>query len=122
MKIEYANSDIQALFSDLEDVTGSKNLLQKKIGLQLTKKTKMRITQIKAAQTLQKYIDFHIGNPHTLTGDLDTYVGVDLDKHIRLIIQPVPPDTSAEALKICEVAKIIGIVDYHGGKNEWLIA
>lgn len=122
MELEFANSSIQEYFSDLCDIANSKNLLQKKIGSLLTKSTKKRIDQLKIAATFQKYLDFHIGNPHSLTGDLSSYFGVDLDKHTRLIIQPVPPDLSAEALKICETVRIIGIVDYHGDKNEWLIA
>lgn len=122
MELEFANSSIQEYFSDLCDIANSRNLLQKKIGPLLTKATKKRIDQLKIAATFQKYLDFHIGNPHSLTGDLSSYYGVDLDKHTRLIIQPVPPDLSAEALKICETVRIIGIVDYHGDKNEWLIA
>ena len=122
MEIEYVNATIQQYFSDLYDIPNSRNLLQKKIGLILTKNVAKRIDQLKAAETFQKYLDFHIGNPHSLTGDLSTYYGVDLDKNTRLIIQPIPPDLSAEALKICEKVMIIGIVDYHGDKNEWLIA
>ena len=122
MTITYANPKIQLLFSDLENVAGSKKLLQKQIGIDLAKMSKTRMKQLKAAKFFQNYLNNHIGNPHSLEGNLDTYFGVDLNSHIRLIIQPVPPDLSPEALKICETVKIIGIVDYHGGKNEWLIA
>lgn len=121
MELEYVNEKIQDYFSDLCDIANSKNLLQKKIGSMLAKTAKKRISQIKAATSFQKYLNFHIGNPHSLKGDLSSYYGVDLDKHTRLIIQPIPPDSTAEALKICEKAMIIGIVDYHGDKNEWLI-
>lgn len=122
MELEFANSSIQEYISDLCDIANSKNLLQKKIGLILTKATKKRINQLNVAVTFQRYLDFRIGSPHSLTGDLSGYYGVDLDSHTRLIIQPVPPDLSAEALKICETVRIIGIVDYHGDKNEWVIA
>ena len=122
MEVRYVNSNINTLFSDLFDIANSRNLLQKKIGPILTKKAKMRISHIKSSLTFQKYLDFHIGNPHSLKGDFAKYYGVDLDAHTRLIIQPDPPDLSSEALKICEKVVIIGIVDYHGDKNEWLIA
>lgn len=122
MELQYANESIQKYFSDLCDVANSQNLLQKRIGQILTKNAKKRIDHLKIAQTFQKYLDFHIGNPHSLKGDLSSYYGVDLDAHTRLIIQPIPPDLSSEALKICEKVKIIGIVDYHGDKNEWLIS
>lgn len=122
MTIVYANPKIQILFSDLENVAGSKKLLQKQIGIDLARMSKTRMKQLKAARFFKNYLDNHIGNPHSLEGNLDTFYGVDLNAHIRLIIQPVPPDLSPEALKTCETVKIIGIVDYHGGKNEWLIA
>lgn len=122
MTIIYANPKIQLLFSDLENVAGSKKLLQKQIGIDLTRMSKTRMKQLKAARFFKNYLDNHIGNPHSLEGNLNTFYGVDLNAHIRLIIQPVPPDLSPEALKICEIVNIIGIVDYHGGKNEWLIA
>lgn len=122
MEVIYENYLIQEYFSDLYSVANSRNLLQKKIGQTLAKKVKQRINQIKASATFQKYLNFHIGNPHGLKGNLFSCYGVDLDKHTRLIIQPVPPNLSSEALMICETAKIIGIVDYHGDKNEWLIS
>ena len=122
MTIIYENPKIQLLFSDLENVAGSKKLLQKQIGIDLARMSKTRMKQLKAARFFKNYLDNHIGNPHSLEGNLNTFYGVDLNAHIRLIIQPVPPDLSSEALKICEIVKIIGIVDYHGGKNEWLIA
>lgn len=122
MTIVYANPKIQILFSDLENVAGSKKLLQKQIGIDLARMSKTRMKQLKAARFFKNYLDNHIGNPHSLEGNLNTFYGVDLNSHIRLIIQPVPPDLSPEALKTCETVKIIGIVDYHGGKNEWLIA
>ena len=122
MEVENLNSNINTLLSDLFDIVDSRNLLQKKIGPILAKKTKMRISHLKSSSTFQKYLDFHIGNPHSLKGDFEKYYGVDLDAHTRLIIQPNPPDLSSEALKICEKVVIIGIVDYHGDKNEWLIA
>lgn len=122
MTIVYANPKIQILFSDLENVAGSKKLLQKQIGIDLARMSKTRMKQLKAARFFKNYLDNHIGKPHSLEGNLDTFYGVDLNAHIRLIIQPVPPDLSPEALKNCETVKIIGIVDYHGGKNEWLIA
>ncbi len=122
MEVQYANESVQEYFSDLCDIANSRNLLQKKIGSMLTKTAKKRISQIKAAATFQKYLNFNIGKPHSLKGNLSSYYGVDLDAHTRLIIQPVPPDLSSEALRICEKAMIIGIVDYHGGKNEWLVS
>lgn len=121
MNIEYSNTKMEILFSDLYNVSKSKNLLKKEIGIDLVKVIKKRLNQIYAATTFKMYLNLHVGNPHSLTGDFKQYYGVDLNKHVRLIIQPVPADQSAEALANCEITKIIGVVDYHGDKNEWLI-
>ena len=86
MEILYANQKIEELFSDLDSIASSRNLLQKQIGLMLSKKAKLRMNQLKAAETFQKYLDFHIGNPHSLKGGFAKFYGVDLDKHTRLII------------------------------------
>ena len=122
MELQYANEKIQEYFSDLENIAGAKNLLQKQIGFELAKMSKTRMKQLKAAKFFQDYLNNRIGKPHGLEGNLNTYYGVDLSSHVRLIIQPVPPDLSSEVLQVCGTVKIIGIVDYHGGKNEWLIS
>ena len=122
MKLEYENSKIEQYFSDLENIASSKKLLQKQIGLDLAKMAKKRMKQLKALKFFQDYLNNRIGHPHSLEGNLNACYGVDLNSHIRLIIQPVPPDLSSEALKNCGTVKIIGIVDYHGGKDEWLIS
>ena len=46
MEIDYENSEIQKYFSDLCNVQNSKNLLQRKIGQQLARKSKQRIVQL----------------------------------------------------------------------------
>ena len=74
MEIDYENSEIQKFFSDLCDVQNSKNLLQRKIGQQLARKSKQRIDQLKSSATFQKYLNLHLGNPHSLTGNMDRIV------------------------------------------------
>ena len=55
MEVEYVNSNINTLFSDLFDIVDSRNLLQKKIGPILAKKTKMRISHLKSSSTFVTY-------------------------------------------------------------------
>ena len=49
MEVEYVNSNINTLLSDLFDIVDSRNLRQKKIGRILAKKTKMRISHLKSS-------------------------------------------------------------------------
>lgn len=121
MQITYENDWIRELFTDLSDVANSKNLLQKKIGKDKTVSVKKRKNQIEAAANFKAYLDFHIGNPHSLTGDLKGLYGVDINAHTRLILCPCSKDLSAESLIKCDSIIIKGIVEYHGDKNEWLI-
>lgn len=121
MEIEYADETIKELFLDLLNVSGSKNLLQKRIGLPITRQAKMKLNHLMSADNFHKYLQYGIGKPHSLTGNFEGYYGVSLSANFRLIIQPVPDDRSPQALKLCDTVKIIGIVDYHGEKNEWLI-
>lgn len=121
MEIEYADETIKELFLDLLNVSGSKNLLQKRIGLPIARQAKMKLNHLMAADNFHKYLQYGIGKPHSLTGNFEGYYGVSLSANFRLVIQPVPDDRSPQALKLCDTVKIIGIVDYHGEKNEWLI-
>lgn len=121
MVFEYAGETIKELFLDLFNVSGSKNLLQKRTGLQIARQAKMKLNHLMAAENFYKYLQYGIGKPHSLTGDFEGYYGVSLSANYRLVIQPISDDRSPQALKLCDTVKIIGIVDYHGVKNEWLI-
>ncbi len=121
MEINYDNAQVEKLFRDLNDVKNSRNLLQKKIGKEKAIATKKRKNQIEASTNFQAYLDLHIGNPHSLTGNLASCYAVDINAHIRLIIKPISNDLSAESLKLCTSVIIRGIMEYHGGKDEWII-
>lgn len=121
MTITYEDGYIEELLTDLCDVANSRNLLQKKIGRDKTLIVKKRKIQMEAAPNYKSYLDYHIGNPHLLKGDLEGLYGIDINAHTRLIIKPVAEDLSAESLAKCDTVVLIGLVEYHGGKNEWLI-
>ncbi len=122
MFINYENNSVEKLFTDLCDVTNSKNLLLKKIGKDKTMAAKKRKNQIEAAPNFKSYLNLHAGNPHALHGDLAGFYAIEINAHTRMIIKPVAEDLSAEALSKCDKVIIEGIIEYHdGGKNEWLI-
>jgi len=122
LQITYENEYIKELFIDLSDIANSKNLMQRKIGKDKTLAAKKRKNQLEAAPNFKSYLNLHLGNPHSLTGDLQNYYAVDINAHIRLVIKPDSKDLSSEELKKCKTVIIIGIIEYHGGKDEWLIS
>lgn len=121
LQITYEDEYIKELFIDLGDVVNSRNLMQRKIGKDKTVVAKKRKNQLEAAPNFKSYLNLHIGNPHSLTGDLQGYYGVDINAHTRIIIKPDSKNFSSEELEKCDTVIIIGIVEYHGGKNEWII-
>ena len=121
MEIIYNDKKVKKLFADLNDVIHSKNLLQRSIGKERAITVKKRKNQIEAASNFNSYLKLHIGNPHLLHEDLAGLYGVDIDPHLRLIIKPISADLSSESLAKCETVVLIGLVEYHGDKNEWLI-
>lgn len=105
MEIEYANSNVEKYCTDLEYSI-------KKLGFQIVKPFKKRLDQLKAFINLDELMESRIGNPHWLKHNLEGYIGWNLDKHRRIILKP--GITSEKII-------IIGVVDYHGSKNEWII-
>ena len=119
MQIDF-NKKIEKVFTDLENITKSRNLLQRKVGKDQADIVRVRLKQLRGAVNFQEYLDLHIGNPHGLTGDMMGFFAVDLNAHARLIIKPDSIDLSAEALRSCNKVEIVGIIEeYHGGKYEW---
>lgn len=94
--------------------------LQKKLG-HLSRRFKMRIDQMKAADHYYEYQSIGLGRPHLLDGDLKGCFAVDLTGNYRIIARLGTDDLSPEALKICDEVIIEGVVDYHGKGNNWFI-
>lgn len=114
MKVEVHNQKVDKIVND-------DTKLIKKIGNDLAKKVRLRINQLKAAPNFKAYLDYGLGKPHPLTGDLDDQYGIFLNKNIRLIVEPLVDKRDDESLIICKSVNIKGVVEYHGDKKEWLI-
>ena len=123
MQIEYEDSHVEKLFNDLSDIQGSKNLMIKKIGPELTKAVKKRYDQLKASNNFAIYLSTGLGKPESLVGDKYGLYEVRISANWRLIIQPVSLGLSPESLIVCDTIKIKGVMDYHGkgSNNNWLI-
>ena len=109
------------LFYDLNDVSHSKRLLQKKIGLDLTVAIKKRYNQILSCSSFYEVIKNGFGKPEALKGNLKGYYSLRLDANNRLILRPKSSDLTAESLMKCDTVIVKGVIDYHGKGNNWII-
>lgn len=98
MKIEYNSKSI-------EKVCTNATVAEKKYGLQMAEKIQMRIDQIKASDSINQMIQFHIGRCHLLRGNRKNQFAMDLVHPYRLIFE--------EKDNEIKIANILGIVDYH---------
>lgn len=92
------------------------------LGKYIAEKVYLRKDQIESADTLEIMITGRIGRCHPLHYDFEGMFGLSLKDQVRLIIQPdVKQDHMVyEKLIKCKSVIIIGVVDYHGQKNEWI--
>lgn len=114
MQIQYSSKKVERYFIDY-------GLMQATIGLELTKAVKKQENHLKASRNFSIYLSLGLGKPHPLYGDLKGCYGVWLTGNIRLIIEPQAEDLSPKSLELCDLVKMKGVSDYHGGKDNWLI-
>ncbi len=114
MYIDFESEKIKKCFLDMDR-------LSKQIGKERAKMMKKRIDQLKASINFVQYLQTGLGKPHLLEGSLKGYYGISITGNIRLVIRPDAENNEHETLKFCDTVIIKGVLDYHGGKNEWII-
>ena len=95
--------------------------LQKIVGIDMARKIIQRFNELRSAPNFKDYLDYQIGKPHPLTGNLDNCFGIHLNRNYRLVVKPLAEQLDNNSLKECKKIDIKGVVDYHDGKCEWLI-
>lgn len=93
----------------------------KSIGLQMTQVFKKRILQIKASNNFAIYLKTGLGKPHPLDGDLAGCYGISITANYRLVVRPITDAYDIESLSQCKTILVEGVVDYHGGKYNWIL-
>jgi plasmid maintenance system killer protein len=114
LHIEFESEKVKKCFFDMDR-------LSKQIGKERAKTMKKRIDQLKASVNFAQYLLTGLGKPHLLEGNLKGYYGISITGNIRLVLRPDAENIEPEALISCDTVIIKGAVDYHGGKNEWII-
>ena len=114
MQLELYDSKVKKIMENADK-------LIKKVGLDMARKIKQRFNEMKASANFLEYLNYGIGKPHPLSGNLNNLFGIHLNKNYRLIVEPLTEKMDNESLKECKKVNIKGVVEYHDGKNEWII-
>ena len=80
---------------------------------------------VKVGSDFLSFLNHGLGKPHSLESSKGTnergYYGVSLTANYRLIVKPNCENTNAETLKECKEVIIMGVKDYHGKNEKWLV-
>ena len=114
MQLEIHDPKVKKIINDADK-------LVRTIGLEMARMIKKRMNEMQAAPNFNEYVEYGIGKPHPLSGNLDNLYGISLTKNHRLIVEPLTEKLDADSLRECKNVNIKGVMDYHGGKNEWII-
>lgn len=117
MELEYSNAKVEKAFTDW-------NYLNKTIGMQLTKAIKKRKDQLESFQNILEFMGSGIDNPHLLKENLHGLIAWSVTGNLRIIFDLKLKKNETYSVEIARREKICikGVADYHGGKDEWIIA
>lgn len=98
LNITYKNKKLEKVCTDAK-------LSDRTYGNEMSEKIQMRIDEIRAVDTVEEMITYHIGRCHALTGNRKGQYAVDLVHPYRLVFE--------KCGKEIQIAHIMEIVDYH---------
>lgn len=115
LQFEYKDEKVKKILCDTK-------ILQRKVGLEIARKVKQRMNQLEAVENFNMYLTkIGLGKPHPLLGDLDKCYAIHITKNYRMVVEPLETELDMESLKKCKILNIKGVLEYHDGKNEWII-
>lgn len=114
MQLIYNNHSVEKFFSDYAK-------MGRKIGPELTRGVKKIVDWLNASDNIGIFLKTNLGKPHTLAGDLNGMYGVHISANFRVVFKPnIESDDITDILN-CEKIVMIGVMDYHGTKYNWII-
>jgi len=109
----------------IEKILNDDKLLMRTVDVQFAKMIRKREQDLKSFNNFWDYLQYGLGKPHSLEdskGKKDEgYYGISLTDNYRLIVKPKCKTNDSESLKECEEVIIIGVKDYHGKNEKWLM-
>ena len=116
MQVIYENEKVKKTLEDFPT-------LQKKCGKHAAQ-IKRRMQQLKSFVNLKEFLYSGLDNPHFETGDLKGFIGWDVNQNVRLLLEikeKIDDELFKKLDSIIEI-KVKGVLDYHGGKKNWIIS
>ncbi len=98
MDITYKDKKIKNICMDAK-------VADRTYGIEMSEKIYMRLDQIRAADTVEEMIQYHIGRCHPLSNNRKGQYAVDLVHPYRLVFE--------KHGDVVQIAHIMEIVDYH---------
>ena len=115
MQFLYYDKNVQKIIEDSK-------LLQGKVGLEIGKSIKRKLNQLKVSKDFYYYLTkIGLGNPHPLKGDMKGCYALSVSPNYRLIVEPNSDYANIQSFQNNKEIYIKGVVEYHGGKYEWII-
>ncbi|MCI2068518.1 MAG: hypothetical protein LKJ88_02965 [Bacilli bacterium] len=116
MEVIYANANVEECCKNIK-------ISFRRLGAQIANKLNKRISQLMSFDNLYDVMNSGFDNPHILTGDIKGYIAWDINENYRLILDPlVNMDQSfKEETKNIRKIEVKGVVDYHGGTQNWIL-
>ncbi len=112
MRITYANKQVRKCFENYGE-------MKKIIPLTWVRAIKKHVDRLEALNNFGEFLKLDLGHPEPLKGKDKGKYSVRVTGNVRMIIQP---DDAGKVVTICEVVRVEGVVDYHGGKETWYIS
>ena len=115
MNVKYKNSKIENILEDYPT-------LQKKCGKHF-QQIKRRMQQLKSFVSLNEFMNSGFDNPHFETGDMAGKIGWDVNQNVRFLFELDEriDETLFGRMSDIKDITVVGVVDYHGGKKNWII-
>jgi Plasmid maintenance system killer protein. len=104
INIKYEKNKMAPLFTDTKK-------LERKIGKDSTRSLIKVINRFRAAANYEDIIAYRIGNPHSLSGNLNGYQAINVTANLRLVYK----------IEVADTVTVKGVCDYHGEKINWII-
>ena len=98
MKIEYKTKKMEKICTIASEA-------QKAYGVKMMYKIHQRISEIKAAETVEELVQFHVGKCHQLQQKRKNQYAMDLAQPMRLVFEKKGEEI--------QIVQILEIVDYH---------
>lgn len=111
MRIRYGNERVEKCFSDY-------GKMKKKIPQEWVRNIKKHLDRLEASENYGIFLSLGLGKPEQLKGYKDIVYSLHVSANVRLIIKL---NVDSDKIEDCQEIEILGVCDYHGGKENWYI-